>query len=124
MRRWLVNRFTIVFGGLAVVVALWNVYVVFHDGGHLAGRVVGPDGAPVAGAVVTLSERTLLVTRPKAETVSDATGRFAFEGHNLFRLFLGAEKAGVGKAVPREVRLYFKGQDRELAAPLRLAAGT
>ena len=122
VRNWLLNRFTITFGGLAVVVSLWNLYVSAHATGLIAGRVVGPDDRPVAGATVLLSERTLLVTKPADRTVTDDEGRFAFEDQDLYRLYLAAEKEGVGEAAAREFRLYFKGQELVLEHPIRLAA--
>ena len=118
--RWFANRFVLTFGAIAIIVALWNVYVASHDEGLIEGRVVGPGGAPVAGATVTLTERTLLVARPRGTTQTDAEGKFEFTGHDLHHLFLEAEKPGAGRADPREVRLYFKGENFRLDAPLEL----
>ena len=118
---WLANRFVFTFGGVAVVAALWNVYVAFNDDGIIRGRVVGPGGAPVAGATVTLSERTLLVAQPRGSATTDAEGRFAFRDHDLHRFYLEAAKEGVGRAGPIEYRLWFKRQNMVLDAPLRLS---
>lgn len=118
---WITNRFVVTFGGTAILVALWNVYVAFHDDGILEGRVVGPDGSPVAGATVSLTERTLLVARPRDATTTDAEGRFVFTGHHLHHLYLDAAKDGVGRAGPVEYRLYFQGQNMALDAPLQLS---
>lgn len=117
---WLTNRFVLTFGSVAVAAALWNLYVVFNDDGIIRGQVVDSNGAPVEGARVMLSERSLLVGRPRGQSVTDAEGRFAFQGHELHRLYLEASKEGVGRARQREYRLYFKGQNVELEAPLRL----
>lgn len=117
---WLKNRFVLTFGSVAIAVAIWNVYVVLNDDGIIRGEVVDSKGAPVEGARVTLSERTLLVARPRGQTVTDADGRFVFEGHNLYRLYLEASKERVGRLPQREYRLYFKGQNLELDVPLRL----
>lgn len=115
---WLKNRFVLTFGGVALAAAFWNLYVVFNDDGIIRGRVVDAEGGPVEGARVTLSERSLLVARPRGQTVTDAAGRFAFQGHELHRLYLEAVKEGEGRAGPREYRLYFKGQNMDLDTPL------
>lgn len=120
--RWgcLKNRFVLTFGSIAIAAALWNIYVALNDDGIIRGRVVDAGGAPVEGARVMLSERSLLVARPRGQTVTDAEGRFAFQGHELHRLYLEASKEGAGRARQREYRLYFKGQNLELEEPLRL----
>lgn len=118
---WLVNRVTITFAAIALVVVLWNFYVVQHDDGILAGAVVGPDGRPVPGAEVVLSERTIVSMEPIAETMTDEQGRFEFTEHDRHRVVLSASKPGVGASGRLEVRLYFRNQNRELAEPLQLA---
>ena len=102
---------------------LWNVYVAFNDDGIIDGRVVGADGAPVEGATVTLTERTLLVAQPRGSMTTDADGHFVFRGHDLHHLFLEASKKGEGSAGPFEYRLYFKGENIMLRAPLKLSGG-
>jgi hypothetical protein len=118
---WLVNRVTITFSAIAIVVIAWNLYVVAHDDGILAGTVVGPDGQSVPGAEVVLSERTIVSLEPIAGTVTDDQGHFAFTGHDRHRVVLTASKSGVGASDRLEVRLYFRNQNRELAEPLQLA---
>ena len=59
------NRYVVTFGLIGLAALLWNVYIAFNDDGVIEGRVVGPDGRPVAGATVILSERSLLVTAPR-----------------------------------------------------------
>lgn len=120
--RWLLNRFTITFGAIAIAIGLWNVYVSTNSSGLIAGRVVGPDNGPVEGAIVVLLERTLLVTRPKDNTTTDAEGRFRFEDQDLYRLYIEVKKPGVGEADAREFRLYFKGQELVINEPIRLVA--
>lgn len=122
VRRWLFNRFSITFGAFAVLIALWNVYVEANNSGLIAGRVIGPDGAPVIGATVSLSERTLLITRPKGTAETNKDGQFRFENQYVYRLYLTAEKSGVGETSAREYRLYFKGQELVLKEPLKLIA--
>jgi Carboxypeptidase regulatory-like domain len=118
---WLINRVTITFAAIALVIALWNLYVAQHDDGILAGTVVGPDGRPVPGAEVVLAERTIVSLDPIAETVTDAQGHFRFTRHDRHRVVLSAGKPGVGTSGRLEVRLYFRNQNRELAEPLQLA---
>ena len=88
----------------------------------LISQVVGPDGAAIPGATVRLSEKTLLVSQPKGQTTTDADGRFEFTGHNMHRLYLEADKDGVGRYGPREYRLYFNGENLLLGEPLQLSA--
>jgi Carboxypeptidase regulatory-like domain len=118
----LLNRFLVTFAAVALVAAAWNVYVVLNDDGMISGRVVDRAGNPVEGAKVTLSERSLLVARPRGQTVTDAKGQFAFTGHRLHRLYLEVSKQGTGRVGQREYRLYFKGQNLELEEPLQLGA--
>jgi hypothetical protein len=120
-RYWLINRVTITFGTIAIVIALWNIYVANHDDGILAGTVIGPDGRPVPGAEVVLSERTIVSLDPIAETVTDDEGHFRFNRHDRHRVVLTASKPGLGASGRLEVRLYFRNQNRELAQPLQLA---
>jgi len=120
-RYWLINRVTITFATIAIVIVLWNIYVANHDDGILAGTVVGPDGRLVPGAEVVLSERTIVSLDPIAETVTDHEGQFRFSRHDRHRVVLTARKPGVGASGRLEVRLYFRNQNRELEEPLQLA---
>ena len=119
--KWLRNRFVVTFGGAALLAAVWNVYIVYHDDGIITGQVVGPNGEAVPGATVKLSEKTLLVSQPKGQATTDADGRFEFKGHKMHRIYLEADKDCVGRYGPREYRLYFNGENLILARPLRLA---
>jgi hypothetical protein len=120
-RPWLLNRVTITFGTIATVILAWNLYVLAHDDGILAGVVVDAGGAPVEGARVVLSERTIVSLEPIAETPSDADGRFRFTGHDRHALVLTAEKDGIGASGRIEIRLYFRNQNRNLAEPIQLS---
>jgi hypothetical protein len=122
-RGWLLNRVTLTFGTLALVVLGWNLYVAAHDDGILQGIVVDAAGAPVADAAVVLNERTIVSLAPIAETRSDAAGHFRFERHDRHALVLTASKDGVGASPRVEVKLYFRNQNRTLADPLTLAGG-
>lgn len=120
---WLINRVTLTFGALVVIVVAWNLYVAAHDDGILEGRVVDAAGAPVADAAVVLNERTIVSLAPIAETTTDADGRFRFERHDRHALVLTASKDDVGASPRVEVKLYFRNQNRTLADPLTLAGG-
>ncbi len=117
---WLTNRFVVTFGSVLIVAGVWNVYVSLNDDGRITGRVVGPDGLPVEGATVVLSERTLLVAQPKDNATTGPDGSFRFDGHQLHRIYLEARKPEVGRFGPREFRLYFKGENMDLDDPLQL----
>ena len=118
MRGWLVNRVTITFGLIAAIVIGWNLYVQAHDDGVLVGQVVDGTGAPVVGATVVLSEQTITSLSPIAETATDAAGGFRFAGHDRHALVLTAEKAALGQSPRVDVRLYFRNQNRVMAAPI------
>ena len=120
-RALVLNRYVVVLVAIALVTITWNLYVATHRDGRIAGVVVGPDGRPVAGAIVTLRERTLTTLEPRATTETDAGGAFVFTDQRLHHFVLEARKDGVG-ASPRAIfRLYFRGQGFMLPAPLRLA---
>ena len=121
---WIKNRFILTFGGIALAALVWNIYVAFNDDGLIEGQVVDANGAPVEGATVRLTERTLLVAQPRGTAKTDADGRFVFTGHQLHHLFLEASKEGAGRANPVEYRLYFKGENIELRGPLQLSGGS
>jgi len=118
---WLNNRFVYTFGGIALAALVWNIYVDFNNDGLIEGQVVDAKGAPVEGATVKLTERTLLVAQPRGTATTDTSGHFEFTGHQLHHLFLEASKDGVGKATPVEYRLYFKGENLMLRHPLQLS---
>lgn len=120
MRVLFLNRYSATFGAIAVVTALWNLYIAFNNDGNIAGRVVGPDNNPVAGATVTLFQKTLYVAEPRDKTTTDENGRFFFSGHASYKLWLEAVKEGLGKSPKKEYRLYFRNQNLNLSTPLRL----
>jgi hypothetical protein len=122
MTRWLRSRYVVVLGALAILTGAWNAYVASHDDGVVAGRVVGPDGRPVAGARVTFQERTLTTLEPRATAETDAAGEFRFAAQPAHHFVLVADKPGVGATPRRAFRRYFRGQNLVLREPLRLEA--
>ncbi len=118
---WLRNRYTLTLGSIALLVAVWNIYVALNNDGIIAGRMVNADQQPVGGATVVLSERSLLVAVPKGRAVTNEKGEFRFTGHTLHHFYLEAHKEGAGRMPPMEFRLYFKGQNLFLDKPLILA---
>jgi hypothetical protein len=124
--RWrglLLNRFVLVPGALALIAALWNVYVDFHDHGLVAGRVVDAAGRPVEGATVVLwvLDFTTYVETSSATTGPDGT--FRIRDNPSHNIQIGAEKPGVGRSTRIPVRLYFRAEDVTLRAPLVLSGG-
>lgn len=114
------NRYIITFGAIAIIVALWNLYVAFNNDGIITGRVVGPDNRPVEGATVTLFQKTLYIAEPRDKTTTGKNGAFLFTGHASYKLWLEAIKKGLGKSPKEEHRLYFRNQNLNLSTPLRL----
>ncbi|HKF70291.1 MAG TPA: carboxypeptidase-like regulatory domain-containing protein [Stellaceae bacterium] len=121
--RLLANRFTVVLVSIALVIAIWNLYVSLHDHGVVEGRVVDSDGRPVDSATVTLWVLNFTTYVEKTHAITDADGGFVIRGNDSHNIQIGAEKPGVGRAPRIPVRLYFKGQDVSLAAPLVLTGG-
>jgi hypothetical protein len=122
MRRgWLGNRYVLVLGVIALGAGGWNAYVALHADGVVEGRVVGPDGRPVAGARVTFSERTLTTLEPRATVETDADGVFRFSGQMAHHFALEARKDGTGAAPRSLYRRWFRGQHVRLREPVRLA---
>lgn len=114
------NRYIITFGSIAIVTVLWNLYVAFNNDGIVVGWVVGPDNRPVAGATVTLFQKTLYVAKRRGSATTDKSGQFLLAGHKSYRFWLEAEKEGLGKSPKEEYRLYFRNQNLTLHEPLRL----
>ncbi|HYZ62920.1 MAG TPA: carboxypeptidase-like regulatory domain-containing protein [Acetobacteraceae bacterium] len=114
------SRWVIVPTLLVLIVLLWNAYVWTHAGGVVAGLVVDGDGRPVPSAEVILYARSFLTNDERARTRTDQAGQFRFTGNASHALQLQAEAPGLGRSQRVTVRLLFRGEDVELAAPLRL----
>ena len=121
-KSFFLNRYVVTFGGIAIVTTLWNLYIAFNDDGIITGRVVGPDNRAVADATVTLFQKTLYVAEPRDKTTTDKNGEFLLTGHASYKLWLEAEKKGLGKSSKEEYRLYFRNQNLTLNEPLRIEA--
>ena len=116
---WAKSRWVIAPLAIAVIVAVWNGYVVLHDGGVVEGRVVDGAGRPVPGATVILLERNFVMHNERQRTRADADGRFRFTGNDNHSLQLEAENALLGRSERHVVRLWFRAQNVTLAEPLR-----
>jgi hypothetical protein len=122
-RRRLLNRFVLVPGLLVLITLGWNGWVVTHDHGIVAGRVLDSQGAPVEGADVKLWVFNFSTFVVNASTTTGPDGSFAFDNNPSHNIQVSAEKPGVGRSARVSVRLYFRSQDFRLQQPLRLASG-
>ncbi len=119
-KRILWNRFVFVFGLLLLLGTGWNIYVALHNDGRITGRVVGPQGEPIADALVTINAFERNVVGPPTTTRTDVQGRFVFENMHLFHFIIKAEKEGWKPAIPETYHLWFRSQNFSLPHPLRL----
>jgi hypothetical protein len=121
LRRILTSRFFLVPVAIALAAGGWNIYVSLHAHGLLAGRVVDAAGHPVAGATVILYTHDFVTQAEKERTKSDAEGAFRFSDNNSHLIQLQAVDGA--QSSPRvTIRLWFRAQDRVLAAPLVIGA--
>jgi hypothetical protein len=122
--RLLVNRFTVVLTSIALLIAIWNIYVSLHDHGVVEGRVFDADGRPVEGATVTLWVLNFTTYVEKTRATTGADGRFVIEGNDSHNIQLAAEKRGIGRSIRIPVRLYFRAQDVSVRTLLVLTPGS
>jgi carboxypeptidase family protein len=122
-QRVLLNRFVLVPALLVLITAGWNGWVVTHDHGIVAGRVLDANGAPVANADVKLWVFNFSTFVVKASTTTGPDGSFAFEDNPSHNIQVSAEKPGLGRSARISIRLYFKSEDVQLKEPLRLTDG-
>lgn len=116
------HRFVGVPALLAIVVIAWNVYVAANDDGIVRGRVLGPDGQPVAGATVHMMEQNFTTNSDRGKTVTRDDGTFEFTDNRSHNIQLRAEKPGLGRSALVVVRLYFRAQNVTLKDPLHIVA--
>jgi hypothetical protein len=121
--RLLRNRFVVVPALLLVLTAGWNGWVVTHDHGIVAGRVLDASGTPVEGAEVKLWVFNFATFVVKASTTTKPDGSFTFENNPSHNIQISAEKPGLGRSARISVRLYFRSEDIRLNEPLRLTDG-
>lgn len=113
--RLLRHRFVAVPLALVAVVLAWNVYIAFNDNGILEGQVRDRTGAPVAGATVIFFERNFIYYQEKVRTTTDAKGDFRFTGLQVHVGQLEAMTGDGRRSDRRQVRLWFRAQDTEVA---------
>lgn len=113
------SRWVVVPGLLLLLVLGWNVYVMSHNGGTVAGRVVDAAGRAVADADVILYARSFVTNDERQRTKTDAAGAFRFRGNDSHALQLQAEAPGLGRTDRLTLRLLFRGEDATLPTPLR-----
>ena len=114
-RRVLGHRFVAVPLALALLVAAWNAYIAFNDGGIIEGEVRDRAGAPVAGATVIFFERNFIYYQELRRTTTDARGAYRFDG---MQVHVGQLEARIGDgrhSERRQVRLWFRAQNAEIA---------
>jgi hypothetical protein len=122
-RRLLLNRFVLTPAILALITGAWNLYVVTHNHGVVAGQVIDAAGRPVAGADVVLWTFNFTTFAEKGHVVTGPDGSFRFADNASHNVQVSAAKPGVGRSERVPIRLYFRGQDTTLAKPLRLEGG-
>lgn len=113
--RLLRHRFVAVPLVLALLVIGWNVYIAFNDNGIIAGEVVDRAGAPVPGATVIFFERNFIYYQEKERTTTDAKGNYRFAGLAVHVGQLEARAADGRHSERRQLRLWFRAQNTEVA---------
>ena len=101
---------------LVAVVVAWNVYIAFNDHGIIEGEVRDRAGAPVAGATVIFFERNFVYYEEKQRATTDAQGVYRFTDMKTHVGQLEARTADGRKSERRQLRLWFRSQDTEVAA--------
>ena len=113
-RRVLLHRFVAVPLALAVVVAGWNLYIVFHDDGLIAGEVRDASGQPLAGAAVVFFERNFINYQEKQRVTTDARGRYLFTGMQVHVGQLEAQSPDGRRSERHQLRLWFRAQNTDV----------
>jgi hypothetical protein len=114
-RRIFRHRFVAVPIAIALVVAGWNIYVAFNDGGIIEGEVRDRSGAPVPGATVIFFERNFVYYQEKQRTTTNAEGIYRFDGMQVHVGQLEARTADGRHSERRQLRLWFRAQNTDIA---------
>ena len=113
-RRLLMHRFFLVPAAVALVVAGWNIYIAFNDGGIIEGQVRDRAGAPVPGTTVIFFERNFIYYQEKQRTTTDAGGAYRFRGMQVHVGQLEARTADGHHSERRQLRLWFRAQNADM----------
>ena len=113
-RRFLLHRFFLVPLVVALVVAGWNIFIAFNDGGIIEGQVRDRVGAPVPGATVIFFERNFIYYQEKQRTVTDVHGAYRFDGMQVHVGQLEARTGDGRQSERRQLRLWFRAQDTKV----------
>ncbi len=119
--RILAHRFVAIPLVLAVLVVGWNIYIAFNDDGLIEGEVRDRTGAAVPGATVIFFERNFIYYQEKQRTTTDAHGAYRFAGMQVHVGQLEARTADGRHSERRQLRLWFRAQNADVA-PLIIEA--
>jgi hypothetical protein len=119
--RILAHRFVAIPLALAVLVVGWNIYIAFNDDGLIEGEVRDRTGAAVPGATVIFFERNFIYYQEKQRTTTDAHGAYRFAGMQVHVGQLEARTADGRHSERRQLRLWFRAQNADVA-PLIIEA--
>jgi len=114
-RRILGHRFVAVPLAVALLVGGWNIYIAFNDGGIIEGQVRDRAGAPVPGATVIFFERNFVYYQEKQRTTTDERGAYHFDGMQVHVGQLEARTGDGRQSERRQLRLWFRAQNAEVA---------
>ena len=114
-RRILRHRFVAVPLAVALLIVGWNIYIAFNNGGIIEGEVRDKTGAPVPGATVIFFERNFVYYQEKQRTISDARGVYRFDGMQVHVGQLEARTADGRHSERRQLRLWFRAQNVDVA---------
>lgn len=117
MSRWrfLGHRFVAVPLAIVVLIGSWNIYIAFNDDGRIRGEVRDRMGAPVPGATVIFFERNFINYQEMKRTVTDSGGAYRFDGMQVHVGQLEARTADGRLSTRRQLRLWFRAQNVDMA---------
>src|ERR1044072_1479808 len=108
-------RFVPVPLALLAIAMAWNVYIAFNARGSIGGEVRDKAGAPVAGATGIFFERNFIYYEEKQRATTDAQGVYRFTDMKTHIGQLEARTNDGRKSERRQLRLWFRSQDTEVA---------